>query len=120
LLIRNQQVSISSSIGAAHTATQLIKLRKTIIIGAIYDDCVCTRDVYAVFDDSSCDQHVVLVINEFKHDALHVFLVHLTVTDDEPRLGHQTLDKRGYSLDSFDAVVNEEDLAASRQLQLDS
>src|SRR5207247_2385959 len=91
---RDQQVSVRPSIRSPHASAQLIKLRKTVIVGAIYDDGVGAWDVYSILDDRGGDQHVVLVGNEIKHDALHLFLVHLAVADGHAGLRHQTLDQR--------------------------
>ena len=97
----------------------MIKLRKTVIVGAVYDDCVSAGDVYSVFNDRGGHQHIVLITNEIKHDALHFFFVHLAVADRHARLRHQTLDQRGNGFDRLDTIVNEKDLSAAREFQLD-
>src|SRR5207245_6562698 len=56
LLSGNQKISISAAIRPSHAPAQLIKLRKTVSIGAIYDDGVCARDVYAVLDNRGRDE----------------------------------------------------------------
>src|SRR5690349_8684824 len=87
------------------------------MIGAIYDDCVRPRDVYTVLDDGRRNENIIFVVDEVEHDSLHLFFVHLSMTNGQPRLWHQTLDKRGDGLDCFDSIMDEENLAASRELQ---
>src|SRR5262249_55444945 len=110
LLGRNQEIRVSPAVRAAYAPAQLIKLRKTVCIGAVYDDCVRARDVYSVLNNRRCDEHIIFVINEIEHDALHLFLVHLAVADGNARLGNKTLYQRRDRLDRLDAIVNEEDL----------
>jgi hypothetical protein len=102
---RNQQICVSPAVRAAYAAAQLIKLRKTVRIGAIYDDCVRARDVYSILDNRGRNEHVIFVINEIQHDALHLFLIHLAVTHGDARLGHKSLHQRGDRLDRLDPIV---------------
>ena len=48
-----------------------------------------------------------------------VVFAHLSVADDNARFGHETLDQVADREDRFDAVVDEVDLAAARQLVAD-
>ena len=50
---------------------------------------------------------------------LQLGLAHLSVADNDAALRHQLLDLRRELVDGFDAVVDEVDLAAALQLQLD-
>ena len=97
----------------------MIKLRKTVIVSAIYDDGVRTGDVYTVLDNRGGDQHIVFVVNEIQHYSLHLFFVHLAMADGHTRLRHETLDQGRDCVDRFDAIVNEKDLAAARQFKFD-
>ena len=54
--------------------------------------------------------------DELEHRALERMLVHLSVTDDDPRLGHQALQQVADREDRFDAVVDEIHLSAAREL----
>src|SRR6185369_6353840 len=89
------------------------------VIGAIYDDGVCAGDVYAVFDDGGCNQNVIFVVNEVEHHSLHILFVHLPVAHGETRVRHKALHERRNRLDRLHAIVNEEDLAAARKLEVD-
>ena len=120
LLSGNQKISISAAIRPSHAPAQLIKLRKTVSIGAIYDDGVCARDVYAVLDNRGRDERVIFVINEIEHHALHLFFIHLAVAHGNPRLRYEPLHERRDRLDRLDAIVNEKDLPAPGQLKFDS
>ena len=88
------------------------------MIGAVYDDCVGAGDVYPVLDDGGRNQHIILMLNEIEHYALHLLFVHLPVADDEARLRHQALDQGRNRLDRFDAIVDEKDLPAASQFEL--
>ena len=50
----------------------------------------------------------MLVGNKIEHDVFHLFFIHLTMGDRNPRLGHQTLYQSGNRFDRFDPVMNEE------------
>ena len=97
----------------------MIKLRKTVIIGAIYDDSVRAGDVYTVLDNRGRDQHIVLIGNKIEHDRFHLFFIHLPVSDGDAARRHETFDQRRDRLDRFNAIMNEEDLTAARQLEID-
>ena len=57
--------------------------------------------------------------HEVEHRALERVLVHLAVADDDARFGHQPLQQVAHRVDRLDAVVDEEDLAAARDLGAD-
>ena len=116
---RDQQVGVSAAIRAPDAPAQLIELRKTVVIGAVDDDRVRVRDVYAVLDDRRRDQHVVLVRHEIQHHLLHLFFAHLAVPDADRRLRHEAVQQVGHRVDRLDAVVDEEDLAAALHLVAD-
>ena len=97
----------------------MIKLRKTVIIGAIYDDGVGAGDVYAVLDNRGRNEHVVFVSDEIQHDALHLFLVHLAVAHGDACLGNETFNERCDRFNRLDAIVNEKDLATAREFEFD-
>src|ERR671938_676519 len=94
-------------------------MRKTVSVGAVYDDGIGARDVYAVLYNGRRHENVILVVHEIEHHALHLTLVHLPVPDRQSRLRDETLNERCDSVNGLDAVVYEEDLAATRQFQLD-
>src|SRR4030095_15460308 len=87
------------------------------MIGAIYDDRVCTWDVYAIFYDCGCNKNIILVIDEVEHDPLHLLFVQLTVSDRQSGLRNQSLNKSRNSLNCFNSIVNKEHLAAARQFK---
>ena len=88
-------------------------------VGAVDEHGVGERNVEAVLDDGGGHEHVVLVVHEGEHHALQLGLAHLAVADDDARRGHKFLDARGDLVDGFDAVVDEVDLAAALEFQLD-
>ena len=94
-------------------------MRKTVLIGAIYDDCVRAGDVYSVLDDGRRNQNVILIIDEIEHHSFHIFFVHLTMSDGQPCLWDQAMHQRGDGLNRFNAVVNKENLSAPLKFQFD-
>ena len=60
-----------------------------------------------------------LLRDEVEHRALERVLVHLPVADDDARFGHQPLHQIADREDRLDAVVDEVDLAAARELAAD-
>ena len=54
--------------------------------------------------------------DEVEHRPLERLLAHLAVADDDARLGHQPLNQIADREDRLDAVVDEVDLAAAREL----
>ena len=88
-------------------------------IGAVDDDGVGERNVEAVFDDGGGDEHVEFVVHEGEHHAFQIFLAHLAVADNDARTGHQLLNARCDFVDSFDAIVDEVDLAAALEFDFD-
>ena len=57
--------------------------------------------------------------DEVEHRALERVLVHLTVRDHDARFGHEALHEVADREDRLDAVVDEIDLAAARELGAD-
>ncbi len=88
-------------------------------VGAIDEHGVGEGDVEAVLDDGGGDQHVVLVVHEGEHHAFELGFAHLAVAHGDARGGHEFLDARGDFVDGFDAVVDEVDLAAALEFELD-
>ena len=116
---RHQQVGVGPAVGAADAAAQLVELGQAVAVGAVDEQRVGARDVEAVLDDRGGDQHVGAPLDEGEHHSLELGLRHLAVGDDDPGLGHQALDHARQRVDRLDAVVDEEDLAAARQLVAD-
>ena len=119
LLRRDEQIGVGAAIGTADAAAQLVEFAEPVAIGSVDQHGIGERDVEAVFDDGGGDQHIVLVVHEGQHDALELGFAHLAVADDDARAGHQFLDARGDLVDGFDAVVDEVDLAAAFEFELD-
>ena len=115
----DEQVGVGAAIGAADAAAKLVELAEAVAVGAVDEDGVGERNVEAVLDDGGGDEHVVLVIHEGEHDSFEFAFAHLAVADDDARGGHQFLDVRGDFVDGLDAVVDEVDLAAALELELD-
>ena len=115
----NEQIRIGAAVGAAHAAAQLVELAEAVAVGAVDEDGVGERNVEAVFDDGGGHQHVVLVVHEGEHHSFQLGLAHLAVAHGDARRGDQLLDARGDFVDGFDAVVDEVDLAAALEFQLD-
>ena len=116
---RDQQVRVGRPVGPPDAPAQLVELRQAVAVGAVDDDRVDVRDVEAVLDDRRGEQHVELARDEVDHRPLELVLAHLAVADDDPRLGHEPREQVADRVDRLDAVVDEVDLAAARQLVAD-
>ena len=68
-----------------------------------------------VVDSSTSDLCAMKSSIAFSSDVL----AHLSVADDDARLGHEPLHQVAHREDRLDAVVDEEDLAAARHLVAD-
>ena len=100
--------------GAADSATQLIKFGKPESIGAIYKDRIGLGDVETVLDDRRGDHYVRFLADEFQHYAFKLFFAHLAVTHHNAGFWYQFLDQRCERVDRFDSIVDEIDLPFAR------
>ena len=94
-------------------------MRKTILIGAVYDDRVGAGDVYPILDDGGGNQYIILMLNEIEHHSFHFFFVHLSVANHHARLRHQAVNEGSNRFDGFDPIVDEEDLPAAPEFEFD-
>jgi hypothetical protein len=115
---RDEQETIGPGRGAADAPTQLIELGEAEAVGAVDQDGVGVGDVDAALDDGRSDEHVGLAGDEAHHDLLELALRHLAMADGDARLGDERGDELGLLFDVEDAMVDEEDLSAARELAL--
>ncbi len=101
---------------AADAAAQLVQLREPEAVGALDDDRVRGRHVDAGLDDRRADEQVDALRVELAHHVLEIALGHLSVRDDDPRLGQKLGEALRGRRDRVDVVVQEIDLPAALQL----
>ena len=100
----------------SHPPAELIKVAQAEPVGPINDNRVGVRDIESAFDDGRREKHIRLPIDKLRHHLFQVVAVHLAVTDDDARVGHQGLELLQNRLDGHDAVVQEKDLSTPVQL----
>lgn len=86
------------------------------MFGPVEDERVGVGDVQAGLDDRGAHQDVVLAIPEPGDRRLELVLIHLTVRDRNPRLGHQLRQFARRLVDRRHPVVDIEHLAVAQQL----
>src|SRR5688572_31779794 len=58
-LARDQQIGVSAAVRPADAAAELVQLREAVVVRAVDDDRVRTRNVDAVLDDGRGDENIV-------------------------------------------------------------
>ncbi len=105
--------------GAPDAPAQLIEVGEAERLRLVDEDRVGARDVDARFDDGGRQQQVVRAALEVAHLARERARVHLAVRDDDPEMRAERVQALFDLADGGDAVVEEEDLAAARELRFD-
>ena len=118
-IARHQQITERQPVTAADAPAELVKLRKAETLRMVDEDRVARWNVDAILDDRRGKQHVILAVDEGEHRPLQLPLLHLSVPDDDAHSGHQLLEILLRGVDRLHAVVDEEDLAAAADLELD-
>src|SRR5438445_217276 len=111
------EVTEGQTVAAPHASTKLIELREAEPFSMIYQYCITCRNINTIFYDGGRQQHVVFAIDERQHRAFELALLHLTVPDDHAQTRHDLLEILLHAVDRFDAVVDEEALAAAAALE---
>src|SRR6185503_5985810 len=104
-LIVAEKVGIGARRPASDATAQLVELRQTKRIGAVYDQRVGVRDIQARFDDRGRKQYVRLAGVESMHYRGKLLFRHLPVTDVDPRFGHKLGEVHPHRVDRVDTVV---------------
>src|ERR1700683_840094 len=116
VLAGNQQVRVCLLARASDPAAKLIQLRQPKMIGAIDDHRIRIRNIEPRFDNRGAHQQIDAVLDKIAHHIFQLMLIHLTMTDADPRLGNQRAQMAGDVCDVLDAVVHEKYLARAIQL----
>ena len=119
VLGRDQQVGVGRHIAAAHAAPQLVELAEAEGVGAVDDEGVGVGDVEAVLHDGGGHQHIHAALHEGQHHLLQALVRELPVAHGDAGVRHQLPHPRSDGDDGLHAVVDEVDLAAAAQLELD-
>ncbi len=116
---RGQQIAEGLAVATAHTATHLMQVRKTEMVGAVDDDRVGIGDVDTILHNRRREQHVVVVVDKVGDDLLQLFGRHLSMTDDHTTVGHILMYEVCNLLKIGDAVVDKEHLTVATHLEVD-
>ena len=114
-----QEIRVGAVTATPHTATQLMKLRKAIVIRAVHDQRVRVSDIQPGFDDGRGDEHVIAALPEIHHDLFKPALRHATMRNSDPRFRHQLSELPRNLIDRGHPVVDVENLALTHQLAAD-
>lgn len=99
--------------GASDASAELVEVGEAEAVGAVDEDGVGVGDIDAGFDDGGGEEDVGLVVDEGVHDVFEVVFFHLAVADEDACFGDEFGEAFMDLFDGFDAVVEEEDLAAA-------
>ncbi len=91
----------------------MVEIGEAEAIGAVDEDGVGVGDVDSGFNDGGGEEDVCFVVNEGVHDGFEIVFVHLAVADEDACFGDEFSEFPMDHFDGFDAVVEEEDLAAA-------
>ncbi len=100
---------------APHAAAKLVQVGQPVAVGLVDEDRVGVGNVEAALDDRRGQQHVVAAVDEAEHHLFEIVLVHLPVSDGQPRLGDDLPQPPRDDLDVLDAIVDEEYLPVAVQ-----
>ena len=114
--LRDEEVGEGLLIRPPDAPPDLVELGEAEAVRPVDDDRVGRRDVEAGTDDRRAHQDVVLPPDEPRHRPLDLLRRHLPMDHPHLRLRDELLDEAGHREDRPDAVVEEEDLAVSREL----
>ena len=70
---------IGSPARPAHAPPQLVQLGKSHAVRILYNHRIGIGNIESRLDDGGADKHIDLPIDEIKHDALQLMLVHLAM-----------------------------------------
>lgn len=117
---REEKDGVGLSISTTDSSSQLVEIGEAKAVGAVDEDGVGIRDIDAGLNDGGGEENVGFAFDEFIHDHLELIFFHLAVADDYFCRRNEFIETFGEFVDGFDSVVEEEDLAATVQLILDS
>ena len=80
------------------------------------DDRIRGRYIDTAFNDRGANEQVEAPMIEIEHELLEFAFTHLSVPDPDTCFGHEGTNVRGATLNRFDTVVHEIDLAAAADL----
>jgi len=84
-----EQVCVRTLSATTDSSAQLMQLSEAEKVGAFDDECVDSGHVDATFDDGCAHQHVMATFPEIDDDFLELRLIHLSVGNDDARLGNK-------------------------------
>ena len=105
--------------GSSDAAAQLMKLGQPETVGPVDDDGVGAGNIDAGLDDRGRNQDVETLFVEIQHDFFQLTFRHLAVGDADAGIRQHRLEIAGGLFDSVDVVVQEINLAATRQFALE-
>ena len=111
-----EEVRISPLGSASDPSAQLVKLRQSEGIRPVHDQRVRVGDIQPGFDDRGTQQDIDLAFGETLHHRRQLVLIHLSVSDADPRFGDKFAQVQHHRRDGLHPVMDEEDLSAALQL----
>ena len=109
----DQQIAVGLVAVSSDSASQLVQFGQPIAIGIVDEHGVGIGDIEPAFDDGCRQQDIGAVLDKIEHDLLEPVLLHLTVSDDDPRFGRDPLKFCRDVVHVFDAIVDKVDLAVA-------
>ena len=102
-------------VATTHTATQLVQLGQTELVGAADQNRVGRRNIDTGFDDGRAQQNVVALGHKVAHDFFQLALGHLAVGHGNAGLGQDFFELLLAVFDGLDFVVQKVDLTTALQ-----
>src|SRR5918996_4410182 len=102
--------------GSADATTELIELRQTELVGAVYDNRIGVGKIQSRLDNRRANQHLSLVLEKINHDFFQFSWPHLPMRYRHLGLWHQIREFLRQAVDGLDAVVQKKDLPTPLEL----
>ena len=116
---RHDQVAECLLVRPSYTASELMQVAESEILGLVDDDGIGVRNVYSVLYDGGAQQHVVVTLHEVQHLGLQLLSSHLAVRDADFHIGDKAVENVVNALEFVHLVVKEEYLAAAVKFVID-
>ena len=96
-----------------------MQIAQTITVGVVDDDGVHVGHVDAVLDNCGREQHVIVTVAKVDDGLLQLLGRHLAVSHGHAGIRHDAVNHVLQLFQLLDAVVDKEDLAVARELEID-
>ena len=116
---RSQQIAKGFLVASPHTATHLVEVTQSEVLGLVDDNGIGIGDINTTFYDGGGKQHIVIIIDEIQYDLLQFGRFHLAMTDGNTAVGNMTLDHHFEFHKIGNTIIHEEYLSVAAHFEVD-